>query len=365
MEWDKYAGMIIDAKDQFLVTAMVFSLNLPQDSDLEKLIREQDVDLLENITKRNGSFSFLKKETDDRILQYALFNTLARNFVRSHKRIEPLIVEEIKNYPKYLNIFFSELPMATHRKWIDVKELHPKTIDFLKEKMIEIPDIDWHVQGLLLEIGEVYGLEPVLDVFMRRIRKDEEKKEKEGRRITDERYEVIPYHFNPGLSKFIVEHTEYIKIAGDWVSKMTADWSIYNWHVSHLFQRLGKGFSEIIASLIEKSGDDNLLKAARAMHSIDGTNFELCIEIIRKTDNKKILSQVDSNMYTTGVVSGEYGLVEAYEKKAKMLEKYKTDENERVKKFADRMSKSFLDSAKRERQRADEEKQLRKIEFEG
>ena len=101
--------------------------------------------------------------------------------------------------------------------------------------------------------------------------------------------------------------------------------------MSHLFQRLGKGFSEIVASLIEKGGDDNLLKAARAMHSIDGTNFELCIEIIRKTDNKKILSQIDSNMYTTGVVSGEYGLVEAYEGKAKMLEKYKADESERVK----------------------------------
>ena len=365
MEWDKYADMIINANDQFLVTAMVFSLNLPQGSDLKKLIREQDIDLLENITKRNGSFSFLKKETDDRILQYALFSALARNFVRSPERIEPLIVEEIKNHPKYLNIFFSELPMATHRKWIDVKKLHSETIDFLKEKMIEIPDIDWHAQGLLLEIGEVYGLEPVLDVFMGRIRKDEKKKEEEGRRITDERYEVIPYHFNPGLSKFIVEHPEYIKIAGDWISKMTTDWSIYNWHVSHLFQRLGKGFSEIIASLIEKGGDDNLLKAARAMHSIDGTNFELCIDIVRQTDNKRILSQIDSNMYTTGVVSGEYGLVEAYENKAKMLEKYKTDENERVKKFADRMSKSFLDSAKRERQRADEEKQLRKIEFEG
>ena len=255
--------------------------------------------------------------------------------------------------------------MATHRKWIDIKELHPETIEFLKEKMVEIPDIDWHVQGLLLEIGEIYGLEPVLDVFIRRIRKDEKKKEKDGRRITDKRYEVIPYHFNPGLSKFIVEHPAYIKIAGDWVSKMTADWSIYNWHVSHLFQRLGKGFDEILSSLIEKGDDDSLLKAARAMHSIDGTNFELCIEIIRKTDNKRILSQIDSNMYTTGVVSGEYGLAEAYESKAKMLEKYKTDESEQVKKFADRMAKSFLDSAKRERQRADEEKQLRKIEFEG
>ena len=101
------------------------------------------------------------------------------------------------------------------------------------------------------------------------------------------------------------------------------------------------------------------------MHSIDGTNIDLCIEIVRRTDNKRILSQVDSNMYTTGVVSGEYGIAQAYEGKAKMLEKYKTDKSERVKKFAERMIGSFLDSAKRERQRADEEKQLRKIEFEG
>ena len=200
---------------------------------------------------------------------------------------------------------------------------------------------------------------------MARIQKDAKKKEKDDRRLGDERYEVIPYHFNPGLSKFIVNHSDYIKIAGEWISKMTTDWSIYNWHVSHLFQRLGKGFDEMLSALIKKGNDDSLLKAARAMHSIDGTNFELCIDIVRKTDNKRILSQIDSNMYTTGVVSGEYGLAEAYEGKAKMLEKYKTDENERVKKFADRMIGSFLDSAKRERQRADEEKQLRKIEFEG
>lgn len=363
-QWDKYANEIINTKDVSLVTAIVFSLNFPPDADLEKLIRENDIDLLENITKREDRFSFLKA-IDDRVLQYALFNTLARNFRHSPKRIEPMIVGEIKNYPKYLNMFFSELPMAIHRKWIDIKELHPDTIKFLKEKMVEIPDIDWHVQGLLLEIGEQHGLQSVLDVFMKRIRRDEKKKEKEGRRITDEKYEVIPYHFNPDLSRFIVEHPEYIKIAGGWISEMTIDWSIYNWNVSHLFQRLGNGFDEILSTLIQKGDDDSLLKATRAMHSIDGTNIELCIEIVRRTDNKRILSQVDSNMYTTGVVSGEYGIAQAYEGKAKMLDKYKTDENERVKKFAERMIGSFLDSAKRERQRADEEKQLRKIEFEG
>lgn len=362
--WDKYVNEIVKSREAALVSAIVFSLNLPQDIDLEKFIREKDIKLLKEITKAVDQFSFLKK-IDDRVLQYALFNTLARNFKRSPKQIEPLLIEEIKTHPKYLNIFFSELPMATHRKWVDVKELNRETIKFLQEKMVEIPDVDWHVQGLLLEIGEQHGLKPVLEVFMERIRKDERKKEKGGQHLLGDRYEVVPYHFNPGLSKFIVEHPDYVKIAGEWISEMTTDWSTYNWHVSHLFQRLGKGFDEILASLIEKGDDNSLLKAARAMHSIDGTNLDLCIEIVRRTDNKRILSQIDSNMYTTGVVSGEYGLVKAYESRAKTLEKYKTDESERVRKFAERMIGSFLDSAKRERQRADEEKQLRKIEFEG
>lgn len=362
--WDKFTQKIMGVKDSFLVSGIIFSLNLPADADLQKLIRESDIDLLEKIANHEDEFSFLK-ETDDHVLLYALFNTAARNFKIFPKKLEPIIVTEIKKYPKYLSMFFSELSMIFHRKWIETKDLQTETVELLKEKIIELSDVDWHVQGLLLEIGEQYGLKPVMEVLMERIRKDEKKKEKSDRYILDDRYEVIPYHFNPDLSKFIVEHPDYIKIAGEWISEMTTDWSTYNWHVSHLFQRLGKGFDEILASLIEKGDDDSLLKAARAMHSIEGTNFNLCIEIVCRTDNKKILSQVDSNMYTTGVVSGEYGLAEAYEAKAKTLEKYKNDKSTRVKKFAERMMSSFLDSAKRERQRADEEKQLRKIEFEG
>jgi hypothetical protein len=70
-------------------------------------------------------------------------------------------------------------------------------------------------------------------------------------------------------------------------------------------------------------------------------------------------------MYGTGVVSGEYGIANAYTSKAKSLEKYKDDNSKRVRKFAQKMIKDFQESAARERKRADEEIQLRKIEFEG
>lgn len=361
--WDKYFNKIINAKDITLVTALVSSLNLPRDVNLEKLIREKDIDFLENITKRKGQFSFLK-EADDQVLEYRLFNTLMRNFKRSPKRVEPMIVIEIKGYPKYLNMFFSELSIGIRRGWINIKELLPETIELLKEKMVELSDIDWRLEELLLAIGKSYGLKAVLDVFMKRIEKDVDKKEKTGWE-SDERYKAIPYHFNPNLNKFMAEHPDYEKITRGWTAKMTTNWSIYNWHVSNFLQKVEKGFDKVLNSLIQKGDDKNLMKAARAMQSINSVNFDICLEIIRRTDNEKIIKLVEANMYSTGVVSGEYGISEAYKKKAERLKRYLADESERVRRFSKRMIKSFQASAKRERQQADEEKQLRRIEFEG
>lgn len=151
----------------------------------------------------------------------------------------------------------------------------------------------------------------------------------------------------------------------EWVECMTPKWSIYNWHVSHFLQGIGYGFTEILTSLIQKGDDSSLKKAAIAMHSIAGSDLGLSIEIARRTDNEDILSMVSTNMYATGVVSGEYGIAIAYENKAKELEKYKDDSSDRVRKFVSRMIRSLNEDATRERQRADEAKQLRRIEFEG
>jgi len=361
--WDKYFNEIINTKDITLVTALVSSLNLPRDVNLEKLIRKKDIDFLENITKRKDQLSYLK-EADNRVLEYTLFNTLMRSFRYFIKKIEPMIVKEIKEYPEYLNMFLSELSIATRRGWINIKELLPETIELLKEKMVELSDIDWRFQKLLLAIGERYGLKAVLDVFMKRIKKDIRRKEKISR-DPDEQYKAIPYHFNPDLNKFMAEHPDYEKVTRGWTAKMTTGWSIYNWHVSNFLQNVEKGFGKVLNSLIQKGDDENLMKAARAVQSIDSVDFDICIEIIRRTDNKNIIDLVGANMYSTGVVSGEYGIAEAYEKKAEQLKKYLADESERVRSFAKRMIKSFRESAKRERQQADEEKQLRRIEFEG
>lgn len=361
--WDKYAKKIVRAQDVQLTSALVYSLDLPKGTDLEESVRDEDLDLLERIVKKLGLFSFLQGQ-DDQLLHHALINTLARNYKRSPELIEPLFVKEIESNPEHLDMFFRQFPIITMRGWISIQDLTKETVELLKEKMVELPSVDWDVQYLLLEIGKRDGLCSVLDMFLQRIQKDVSRK---GRRSQYEkgRYEAIPYHFNPELREFIAQHPKYKEIAGEWIAKMTTEWSIYNWHVGRFLQRIGKGLDEILMCLIEKGDDGSLMRAARVMRSVESTNFDLPIEIVRRTDNEKILSEVKDNMSATGVVWGEYGIAEAFKSKAQMLEKYKNDDNKLVRKFAERMIKSFLKSSAWEYKQSDEEKQSRKIEFEG
>ena len=361
--WDKYVKKIVDTNSIRLTSAIVFSLNLSEGPDLVKKIRKRDIDLLEEIVEQKGKFSYLQGEIDYEI-HYALINTLVRNYARNPQRMEHLIVQEIKQNPQYLKLYFQQLPFVIWKKRFDIQTLSSDTIEFLKQKLIELPDIDWHIQEILIAIGRRDGVQGVMEIFLNRIKKDTESKEKHGLKI-DERYEVIPYHLNPALCNYITQHPEYKEIAGKWLENMTAESSVYNFHISHFMQEIGIGFNEILKTLIDRDDENSLMKAARAMHSMEGVNFDMCIEIVRRTDNEHILNKVSSNMYSTGIVIGEYGIANAYEGKAKELEKYKDDENKHVRKFVKRMIKSFRDSAKRERKRADEEKQLRMIEFEG
>ena len=66
---------------------------------------------------------------------------------------------------------------------------------------------------------------------------------------------------------------------------------------------------------------------------------------------------------TTGVVSGEYGMVHAFEGKRDELTVWKTDENAHVRAFAEWLTEQLERMIAFERQRADEDLALRKYKY--
>lgn len=363
--WDELVKIILAQKDLAAVRAVVASLNPYGDVDLGKVIRKEDLTLLKEITERQKRFAFLVKTKEkDLALEPILINTLLRNFKRDQKLVELLLVETIKRSPKLKNYLIHELQFDIHRGYVDPASFSPSFLKFVKSILVGISDLDWDAQIVLLRLGEK-DIGIVFEIFQERIEKDAKRKsmKREIREIGQ--YTAIPYHFNSDLKQFIAEHPQFKKRFEPLAKKVAPDWSVYNWNIAQFLQEMGPVFAEVIHSIIVKGDDKNLGRAVQLMKRLEGANLELCMEVVGKTDNKDILSQIEALFHATGVVSGEYGIAEAYERKARELEQYKNDKNPRIKRFVVRTVKGLMDSAKRQRQHADEEKQLRRIEFEG
>jgi hypothetical protein len=365
-EWDMFVQRIIEEKDLLLVSAISYSLIRWGDVNLNEVIRKSDIDLLEEIVRQTGKFSFLSTQTDVNYkLHHSIINALTRNFKLDERRLENLIIEEITLNPQCLELYFRELPIAVWKKYIDFSSLTPKGIEFIKSKLILIRDIDWNIQQVLLDLGR-NDLGLILGVFIGRI--EHQIKEKEGKKGTErlrDNYDPIPNHFNDELKKFIGEHPKYLELITQYLEDTTPEWSVYNWELGQLLEKIGASYKELLMSLIKKEDKDSLRKASYLMDTMDRNDIELCIEIVKRTDDVKILNKVEALLYSTGVVNGEDGIAKAYEARAAQLESYLTSEDKRLRNFSERMVRSFKESAKKEFERAAEQKQIRKIEFEG
>lgn len=356
--WDAFVATIRDRKLALLAASAVISLNLDKCADLSASIREEDIAMLDQLVEGSTPFEFTKRADDSEPqLRHALISTLERLYAYDKARVEALIVAEIRNHPKWRHVYFGELPLASHRKWMSFRDWSPAGVAFIKEQLVELADLDWHVQEMMLGLGDD-PVELILDVFKSRI--ERERGEVYGR------YDEVPFHFNPNLQKYLAEHPSYVGEMVRWLREIPPDGRTYNWHVSQFIQRIGGvSYSTILMHLIEAGDTESLKRAAYALNAFEGADLVLCFEIVKRTDNKEILSQVGSAMSGTGVVSGEYGFSEAFEKKAKALEPYAASEDKRVSTFANEMKKTFEERARSEYERSTVGKKTRKLEFEG
>jgi len=354
--WDKFVQKVIKKKKKGLTSAVVYSLNLRKEKSLT-YIRHKDIKIITQIVKSIQPFNY--ETGSDFRLRHSVIGTLARFYKKSPKLIESLIIEEISKHPDMVNVYFSELPFSSHREWMNLSSWTPKGKSFMSKELIKIPDLSWHTQEMLLEIYKP-AIKPILNIFHARIKTTEEERKR------NDRYDAIPYDFNPSLKQHISNHPDYTKEVGNWLGEMTPKWSKYNWDVSHFIQRIGgASFQTIIRDLLKKGGITNLRKATYALQGIDQPDFDICMEIAECTDDKGILDRLSSVMYATGVVNGEDGLARPMKAKAESMDKFLESTNERVREFAKKMKKYFEEKSQQEFNSATERRRFRELDFEG
>jgi hypothetical protein len=363
--WDTVVERIATLADVLAVGSICYSISVGPQADQGAMIREQDILLLEDIARTRGRFAFLGSvDGGGRAIHYAVRSALLANIKRDPRRLEPLLFEEAARDPTHRGLLIRELGFAAHRKWIDVANLSDVSIALLQDWFVELPALDWHDQEVLNALGaRDMGL--VMDVFLARIERDVEIKRENKTLDAGTRYEAIPYHFNERLKASLARYPHYRQRISVWLEKLTGKWSLYNWNVGHFLDRVGLSSRDILMSIVERGDDVSLAKAIALLDTTKPVDVSLCMEIVKRTDNEKILGQVGSLLFATGVMAGEDGIARAYEARAAELKQYAAEKDARLRRYARRMTKVFREGAARERARVAEERQIRKNEFDG
>lgn len=372
--WDKYVDLISKKQDVYLAGGICNSLLGYTQEQLPRKLRSNEISILEEIVYKTKRFAFLKTKKKDNASWYLhdrIFHALAFNSKPQQRTMEILIKEEMEKNPEYAHVHYNGLQfVATVWKWLDLSSTSKTFKKFLLKKVVEAPDLDWHLQEFLIALCSK-DFDCIIDVFRQRIvravmlnKKDKSRGMK--RLLKRKEFEAMPYHVNPDLQKLLTEDAERLSnILKSWMRKMTSGWSLYNWEVSRFLESVKADRRQVLSDIIAKGSDRDLLRIAYAIESISRADIDLCMQIVGQTDSKRIHKKIQSIVYSTGTVSGEYGIADAYKGKIEVLQKYKKSDNKRIRDFATEMIGYLQESEIAERKRVAEEIQLRRIQFEG
>jgi hypothetical protein len=243
-----------------------------------------------------------------------------------------------------------------------VKDFVESDYDQILDSLLNCPQIDYHVEQLLIPITNCNPIK-VIYFFEKRVQIQNRKKN-----VWSNNYDAIPHHFNEIGEILNNRSEEWFPVILTWFKKK--QW-IYQWEASHLLQKVfpvfeGKLESYFLQILPRKVNREakimlHILKQYNGNRSIYGFCKQF---IVVFNDEPDLLQELMYVLSATGVVTGEYGLVEAYTHQKKEISKWNKTRDEHIKAFV-KNYKDYLNlSISAETKRSDEQVELMKLEFE-
>ncbi len=121
-----------------------------------------------------------------------------------------------------------------------------------------------------------------------------------------------------------------------------------------------------LLQLVRRAGDKDLTFVLAVLRNYDGllAIHSVCKEIIKVIPgDSELLSDVAVALESTGVVSGEYGMAETYERKMEELQEWLNDPHDKVQKFAQGYLNDLRAMSAEERRRVEERIALGKHKY--
>jgi hypothetical protein len=133
-----------------------------------------------------------------------------------------------------------------------------------------------------------------------------------------------------------------------------------------IFPHFSEPFSEALVKLVREGADPEMEFVAGVLRAYSGETFihPVAKELIKRLPpGSPLVNEVEIALESTGVVVGEFGMAEAYEKKRIEVLDWFQDPDERIRNFASKYIAELEGMRDRERVRAEESIALRKFNF--
>lgn len=314
-----------------------------------------DVDLLERALR-----AAIEVGNDD-----AVFNAVSTSAER-HGDVAGGLIDRIflpaidyltaKGDTRWVNALW---PSQTSRSLL--QDLNSEQADQVLASLVQHPQIDYNVDDVLASIAAFWPTK-VVNFFGYRLKF--ELKSTTGDKL---RFKTIPFQFLR-LHEQLAKIPEYlVEEARSWFKE---DKLFYQYRggqlLSNVFPNLPPEFEHILQNLIKGSDRTDLEFVTKTLRNYEGKTFinGLCKEIVALLPlEDPLLNEVDAALDSTGVVTGEFGFVEAYKRKKTELEPWLSDPREIVQLFARHRMLSLDRRIAAEQRRSEEGLEMRKREY--
>jgi len=234
--------------------------------------------------------------------------------------------------------------------------------DTMLQSLVLHSSVDHHIEEILKPIIKKYP-QKVISFFFDRVTHHLKTQE-------HYRYDAIPLDFYEIREDLAQAEKVIIPEILKWFTEK--DW-LYHFEASHLLGAIFPSFNsklgDYLVDLIKQGGKQNALLVLSVLRAYKGESFlhEVSKAFIKKflqNENDEFYKEYRSEMFIilsqTGVVSGEYGMRDAYKRKKDEIQPWKKDRNPAIQVFVKDYEKYLDDSIKFEEHRADEDIQLMK-----
>ena len=248
-----------------------------------------------------------------------------------------------------------------------VGEMEPGERAEVLATLISLPELDYRAEDILYEIGK-HDLQAVLDFLIHRLKHDRVLAKQKPDDSGQDRFEPIPYQLTK-LNELLAQAPEALLAAlrDDFDAESRFMFSYRGARiVKSVFPAYEAPLERLLLQYITTGNDDDLQFVIGILGAYEGSLeiLGVCNEIIKAVpERSKIWNEVAAAIETTGVVRGEYGVVEAFEHKLQAISSWMSDEDERVRNFAEWLTEGLQSQIKHERQRVDQSIALRKYRY--